>query len=40
MRLEQAVLDVLRDDVSYEIEADKLRLRHPSGKGIDLRAER
>ena len=40
MRLEQAVLDVLRDDVSYEIEADQLRLRHASGKGIDLRAER
>jgi heat shock protein HslJ len=40
MRLEQAVLEVLRDDVSYEIEADQLRLRHSSGKGIDLRAER
>jgi heat shock protein HslJ len=40
MRLEQAVLEVLRDDVSYEIEADLLRLRHPSGKGLDLRAER
>jgi heat shock protein HslJ len=40
MRLEQAVLDVLRDDVSYEIEADLLRLRHASGKGLDLRAER
>ena len=40
MRLEQAVLGVLRDEVSYEIEADLLRLRHASGKGIDLRAER
>jgi heat shock protein HslJ len=40
MRLEQAVLDVLRDDVSYEIVADLLRLRHASGKGLDLRAER
>jgi heat shock protein HslJ len=40
MRLEQAVLGVLRDDVSYEIEADQLRLRHASGKGLDLRAER
>lgn len=40
MRLEQSVLDVLRADVSYEIEADQLRLRHPSGKGLDLRAER
>jgi heat shock protein HslJ len=40
MRLEQAVLDVLRDDVNYEIEADLLSLRHASGKGLDLRAER
>jgi heat shock protein HslJ len=40
MRLEQAVLGVLDGDVSYEIEADLLRLRHSSGKGIDLRAER
>ena len=40
MRLEQHVLAVLRDDVSYEIEADQLRLRHASGKGLDLRAER
>lgn len=40
MRLEQSVLDVLRDEVGYEIEADLLRLRHASGKGLDLRAER
>lgn len=40
MRLEQAVLSVLADDVSYEIDADQLRLRHPSGRGLDLRAER
>ncbi|HET6702313.1 MAG TPA: META domain-containing protein, partial [Gemmatimonadaceae bacterium] len=40
MRLEQAVLGVLRDEVSYEIEADLLRLRHASGSGLDLRAER
>ena len=40
MRLEQAVLSVLRDDVSYEIEADQLRLRHASEQGLDLRAER
>ena len=40
MRLEQAVLDVLHDEVGYEIEADQLRLRHSSGKGLDLRAER
>jgi heat shock protein HslJ len=39
-RLEQAVLAVLRDTVTYEVEADRLRLRHPSGKGLDLRAER
>lgn len=39
-RLEQAVLAVLRDSPTYEIEADLLRLRHPSGKGLDLRAER
>ena len=40
MRLEQAVLGVLEGDVSYEIEADLLRLRHTGGKGIDLRAQR
>ena len=40
MRLEQAVLGVLRDTVSYELEADRLRLRHSSGKGLDFRAER
>ena len=40
MRLEQAVLAVLRDTVAYEVNADALRLRHPSGKGLDLRAER
>ena len=40
MRLEQAVLAVLRDTVTYEVNADLLRLRHPGGKGLDLRAER
>jgi heat shock protein HslJ len=40
MRLEQIVLSVLHDTVSYEIEADQLRLRDASGKGLDLRAER
>ncbi len=40
MRLEQAVLSVLRDAVIYEIEADQMRLRHGSGKGLDLRAQR
>lgn len=39
-RLEQAVLAVLRGTVTYEIDADVLRLRHPGGKGLDLRAER
>ena len=38
-RLEQAVLAVLRaGDVTYEIEADLLRLRAPGGAGLDLRA--
>jgi heat shock protein HslJ len=36
-RLEQAVLAVLRDDVSFDIDADALQLRHPSGKGLVLR---
>lgn len=40
MLLEQAVLGVLRDTVTFEIDADALRLRHASGKGLDLRAER
>ena len=40
IRLEQAVLGVLQDTVNYEIVADVLRLRHASGKGLDLRAER
>jgi heat shock protein HslJ len=40
MRLEQTVLSVLHDTVSYEIESDQLRLRDASGKGLDLRAER
>lgn len=37
---EQAMLAVVRDTVTYEVEADVLRLRHPSGKGLDLRADR
>jgi len=37
-RLERAVLGVLRDEVSYEIEADVLRVRHPSGSGLHFRA--
>ena len=38
MRLEQAVLDVLRDEVTCRIDADSLRLSHPSGRGLVLRA--
>lgn len=38
MRLEAAVLDVVRDEVEIEIDADRLTLTHPSGKGIQLRA--
>lgn len=38
-RVEAAVLAVLRaGDVTYEIEADLLRLRAPGGAGLDLRA--
>lgn len=40
MQLEQAVLDVLQDEVKYQVDADVLSLRHPSGKGLSLRAER
>lgn len=40
MRLEEAVLSVLRDAVDYKIDADVLQLRHPSGRGLALRAER
>ncbi len=39
MRLERSVLDVLRDEVTFEIEANVLRLQHPSGRGLQLRAE-
>jgi heat shock protein HslJ len=38
MRLEQAVLGVLSGEVSYEIDADVLRVTHPSGRGLHLRA--
>ena len=37
-RLERAVLAVLDGEVPYEIEADVLRLTHPRGKGLGLRA--
>jgi heat shock protein HslJ len=38
MRLEQAVLAVLDGEVAWEIEADVLRLTHPGGRGLHLRA--
>ena len=38
MRLESAVLSVLDGEVTWEIEADVLRLDHPSGRGLVLRA--
>lgn len=37
-RLEQAVRAVLDSDVAFEIEADVLRLDHPGGRGLGLRA--
>jgi heat shock protein HslJ len=38
MRLERAVLGVLRGDVAYRIDADVLRLDGPDGHGLRLRA--
>jgi heat shock protein HslJ len=38
MRLERAVLAVLDGKVAYSIEADRLRLDHPGGNGLGLRA--
>ena len=38
MRLEQAVLDTLKGDVAYTIDADVLRLDGPDGHGLRLRA--
>lgn len=40
MRLESAVLAVLSGEVTYSIDADKLTLQHPSGKGLQLRGAR
>jgi heat shock protein HslJ len=37
-QLEAAVLAVVRDTVTFEIDADKLTLNHPSGKGLRLHA--
>ena len=39
MRLETAVLDVIRDEVTVELDGDRLTLTHPSGKGLQLHAE-
>lgn len=39
MRLEAAVLGVLRGEVTVRIQADRLTLTTPSGKGIQLRAQ-
>ncbi len=38
MRLEGAVLSVLDGKVAYDVESDRLRLDHPSGRGLGLRA--
>ena len=38
MRGENAVVDVLRGKVTYEITADRLTITNPSGKGIQLHA--
>lgn len=39
MQGEKAVADALRDEVTYEIAADRLTFTHPSGKGIGLHAK-
>jgi heat shock protein HslJ len=38
MRLEAAVLDVVRDTATVEIDADRMTLTQPSGKGLQLHA--
>lgn len=38
MRLEAAVLDVVRGEVEIQIDADRLTMTQPSGEGIQLRA--
>lgn len=40
MTLERAVVDVLQGEVTFAIEADRLTLKHPSGKGLQLHTER
>lgn len=39
MTLESAVVAVLEGSVTYGVESDVLTLKHPSGKGLQLRAE-
>ena len=36
---EEAVANALRDEVTFEIAADRLTFTHPSGKGIGLHAQ-
>ncbi len=38
MALERAVLAVLDGEVTYEVEADRLTLEHPSGRALGLHA--
>ena len=37
--LERAVIEVLDGEVAYKVEADRLTLNHPSGKGLMLKAQ-
>lgn len=39
MRVEQAVVAVLDGEVTFEVDASRLTLDHPSGKGIQLRGQ-
>lgn len=39
MPLERAVLAVLDGTITFEIDSDRLRLEHPSGKGLQLAGE-
>lgn len=40
MTVENAVIDVLRGEAAFTIEADRLTLTNPSGKGLQLHTER
>jgi len=39
MRVEAAVLEVVRDSATVEIDADRMTLTQPSGKGLQLHAQ-